>query len=45
MIIPYDRKLEERVYRSFGLLDGQYIAPDNFNEESKEIGDIFYGSN
>ncbi|HIP60943.1 MAG TPA: type II toxin-antitoxin system Phd/YefM family antitoxin, partial [Sulfurovum sp.] len=36
MIIPYDRKLEERADRVFGLLDGQYRVPDNFNEESKE---------
>ena len=45
MIISYDSKLEKRADRSFGLLDGQYRVPDNFNEESKDIGDMFYGSN
>ena len=45
MIISYDSKLVERADMGFLLLDGQYRAPYNFNEESKEIGDMFYGSN
>ena len=39
-IVPY---VEEKVPRKFGLLEGQYEVPDNFDDESAEINSMFYG--
>ncbi len=39
-IVPY---VEETSPRKFGLLEGQYTVPGNFNDESDEINTMFYG--
>jgi len=38
-IIPYKEKLEKRV---FGQLKGKIDIPDDFNNESDEINNLFY---
>jgi len=40
MIVPY---VEETTPRKFGLLEGQYKVPEDFNSESDEINSMFYG--
>ena len=42
MIVPYK---EEPKKREFGQLKGTLNIPDDFNEESEEINEMFYGSN
>ena len=39
-VIPY---VEETTPRKFGLLEGQYFVPENFDDESDEINSMFYG--
>ena len=39
-IVPY---VEESAPREFGLLEGQYTVPDDFDSESDEINSMFYG--
>jgi len=41
MLIPY---VEEPKKRVFGQLKGTLNIPDDFDEESEEINQIFYGS-
>lgn len=40
MIVPYDEKPKKRV---FGQLKGKLSIPKNFNDESDEINEMFYG--
>ncbi len=40
MIVPYREEPQKRV---FGQLKGQFTIPDDFDEESKEINEMFYG--
>ena len=40
MIVPY---VEEVKKRKFGQLEGEMKIPDDFDEESKEINEMFYG--
>jgi len=41
MIVPYQEQPKKRV---FGQLKGQLKIADDFNEESEEINEMFYGS-
>ncbi len=40
MIVPY---VEEVKKRKFGQLDGQMQIPDDFDEKSEDINEMFYG--
>ena len=40
VISPY---IEEPKQRVFGQLKGKLVIPDNFNDESDEINEMFYG--
>jgi len=40
MLVPY----EEKKVRKFGQLEGKIKIPDNFDDESEEINEMFYGS-
>jgi antitoxin (DNA-binding transcriptional repressor) of toxin-antitoxin stability system len=40
MIVPY---VEEKKERTFGQLQGTYVVPDDFDNESDEINRLFYG--
>jgi antitoxin (DNA-binding transcriptional repressor) of toxin-antitoxin stability system len=40
MLVPYEEAKKER---KFGLYEGTYTLPDDFNEESSEINQMFYG--
>jgi len=42
LIIPYDKSIEEKEKRTFGLLAGRFIVPENFNDANDEINDMFY---
>jgi len=42
MIVPYE---EQPKKREFGFLEGKALIPDDFDDESQEINDLFYGSN
>lgn len=35
---------ERPLKRKFGLLKGKIFVPDDFNDESEEINEMFYGS-
>ena len=39
MIVPYIEEVQER---NFGQLEGKLEIPDDFNEESEEINQMFY---
>ncbi len=39
-LVPHKPKGE----RKLGLLRGKIVVPDDFNEESDEINEMFYGS-
>lgn len=41
MLIPYE---EQKQKREFGIYEGQTSIPDNFDDEDKEINEMFYGS-
>ena len=41
MIVPYEK---EKLTRKFGQLEGQYCVPVDFDKESDEINQMFYGS-
>jgi antitoxin (DNA-binding transcriptional repressor) of toxin-antitoxin stability system len=41
MIVPYKEEPKKRV---FGQLKGTLNIPDDFDEESEEINQMFYGS-
>ncbi len=41
MLVPYK---ESKKVRKFGQLEGKITIPDNFNDESKEINEMFYGN-
>jgi len=41
MLVPYQ---EEKKKRKFGQLKGKIKIPDNFDDESEEINEMFYGS-
>ena len=45
LLIPYDKSFEDKEKRTFGLLTGKFIVPDNFNDENNEINEMFYGYN
>ena len=38
-LVPYKPKGK----RKLGLLEGEFSVPDDFNEESEEINEMFYG--
>ncbi len=40
MIVPY---VEEKKNREFGLYEGKSSVPSDFNDESQEINNMFYG--
>lgn len=40
-LVPYKEKIK---VRKPGLLKGKITVPGDFNEESKEINEMFYGS-
>lgn len=40
MLTPYK---ESKKVRKFGQLEGKLDIPDNFDDEDKEINDMFYG--
>ena len=42
MLVPYKEKSKKRV---FGQLKGALNIPDDFDEESEEINEMFYGNN
>ena len=42
MIVPYKEEPKKRV---FGQLKGTLNIPDDFDDESEEINQMFYGSN
>ena len=35
---------EKPLKRQFGLLKGKIFVPDDFDDESEEINEMFYGS-
>jgi len=41
MLVPYEEEPKKRV---FGQLKGTLNIPDDFDEESEEINQMFYGS-
>ena len=41
MLVPYE---EKKKIRKFGQLEGKINIPDDFDDESKEINEMFYGS-
>ena len=41
MLVPYE---ENKKVRKFGQLEGKMMIPDNFDDESEEINEMFYGS-
>ena len=41
MLVPYKEEPKKRV---FGQLKGTLNIPDDFNEESEEINQMFYGN-
>ena len=41
MLVPYK---ENKKIRKFGQLEGKITIPDNFDDESEEINEMFYGS-
>ena len=41
-LIPYSEKRDKRV---FGQFKGMVKIPENFDEESEAINDMFYGAN
>jgi antitoxin (DNA-binding transcriptional repressor) of toxin-antitoxin stability system len=41
MLVPYEENKKRRV---FGIYQGQYDIPDNFDKEDDEITDLFYNS-
>ena len=41
MLVPYK---ETKKIRKFGQLEGKIHIPDNFDDETKEINEMFYGS-
>ncbi len=40
MLVPYEE--ERKKERKFGIYEGKYQIPDDFDKEDKEINDIFY---
>lgn len=40
MLVPYQEEPQKRV---FGQLKGQLTIPDDFDKESEEINEMFYG--
>ncbi len=41
MLVPYEEKKKKR---TFGIYQGQYKIPDDFDKESDEINKLFYNS-
>ena len=41
MLVPYE---ENKKVRKFGQLEGKITISENFDDESKEINEMFYGS-
>ncbi len=41
MLVPYE---ESKKVRKFGQLEEKITIPDNFDDESKEINEMFYGN-
>jgi len=41
MLVPYE---EKKKIRKFGQLEGKINIPDDFDDESEEIKEMFYGS-
>ena len=41
MLVPYE---ERKKIRKFGQLEGNATIPDNFDDETEEINNMFYGS-
>lgn len=41
MLVPYQ---EEKKQRNFGIYEGKCDIPDNFDDESDVINDMFYGA-
>ena len=41
MLVPYE---ESKKVRKFGQLEGKITIQDNFDDEYKEINEMFYGS-
>jgi len=41
MLVPYK---ENKKVRRFGQLEGKIKIPDNFDDESAEINEMFYGN-
>jgi len=41
MLVSYE---EKKKIRKFGQLEGKINIPDDFDDESKEINEMFYGS-
>jgi antitoxin (DNA-binding transcriptional repressor) of toxin-antitoxin stability system len=40
MLVPY---VEEKQQRVFGQLAGKYSVPEDFDDESMQINEMFYG--
>ena len=40
MLVPYE---ENKKVRKFGQLEGKMNIPENFDDESEEINEMFYG--
>ena len=43
VIAPYKKSMVAAEKRCFGQLEGKIVIPDNFNDESEEINQMFYG--
>jgi len=41
-IVPYEEEKPKK--REFGIYEGMFKIPDNFNEEDEEINKMFYDS-
>ena len=41
MLVPYE---ERKKIRKFGQLEGKATIPDDFDDETEEINNMFYGS-
>ena len=41
MLVPYE---EKKKVRKFGQLEKRINIPDNFDDETEEINEMFYGS-
>jgi len=41
MLVPYEKQKKSR---KFGQLEGKINIPDDFDDETEEINEMFYGS-